>query len=202
VYTVTIRGADVRPPDSSATAVGGPLEPDQADNRKLLRLRIKSTFFRIWVHAVHLLSNILGDDVVSRHLRASLLRFAGARVGAGCIINGGTYISNPSNLRIGARVTINRNCYLDLEGPLVLGDFVGIGHGTTFITTIHETPSLITGSAITICTRAWIGANVTVMPGVNVGEHAIVSVGTILMRDVPPRCVVAGSPGRLVRRNV
>jgi acetyltransferase-like isoleucine patch superfamily enzyme len=150
---------------------------------------------------VHLLSNLLGDDVVSRHLRASLLRLAGARIGAGCLINGGTYISNPANLRIGAKVTINRNCYLDLRAPLVLGDYVGIGHGTTFITTIHDTQDTMTEAAIKIDDRAWVGANVTVMPGVSIGEGATVAVGTILMRDVPSNCVVAGSPGRLVRRN-
>src|SRR5581483_2262563 len=115
---------------------------------------------------------------------------------------------NPANLRVSDHVTINRSCYFDLNAIIVLGEYVGIGHGATFITTVHQVvPGMefgvgIIGKSISVKDRAWIGANVTVMPGVDIGTDAIVSVGTILMRDVPSHSVVAGSPGRVVRRNV
>jgi acetyltransferase-like isoleucine patch superfamily enzyme len=160
------------------------------------------------VHCVYLLSNLLGDDILSRTLRVKLLRLAGARIGPKSFIKGGTYISNPSNLVLGSNVILNRNCYMDLRAPLVIGDFVGVGHGTTFITTVHPiVPGMnvgigITQKPVTIGNRVWIGANVTVMPGATIGDDAIISVGSILMRDVPPNSVVAGAPGQVVRRNV
>lgn len=56
----------------------------------------------------------------------------------------------------------------DLPGPVVIGDFV------------------------------WFGANVSVVPGVTVGEGAIVAMGAVVTRDVPPGAVVAGNPARVV----
>lgn len=45
----------------------------------------------------------------------------------------------------------------------------------------------------------WIGANVTILPGVTIGENAVVGAGSIVTRDVPPRTVVAGNPARVIR---
>jgi acetyltransferase-like isoleucine patch superfamily enzyme len=59
-----------------------------------------------------------------------------------------------------------------------------------------------TETAITAGERVWIGANVTVMSGVDIGARAIISAGAILMPAVSPNCAVAGSPGRVVRKNV
>jgi maltose O-acetyltransferase len=181
---------------------------EPVENLRSLRSRVESTLQAVMVHCVHLLSNLFGDDVLSRMLRAKILRLAGARIGGKSCIKGGTYVSNPSNLKVGSNVMINRNCYLDLQGPLVLGDFVGLGHGTSVITTVHPVvPGMnvgigMTGKAVTVGDRVWIGANVTVMPGVTIGDDAIISVGTVLMRDVPPNSVVAGVPGQVVRQNV
>ncbi|PZG01617.1 acetyltransferase, partial [Micromonospora craterilacus] len=46
---------------------------------------------------------------------------------------------------------------------------------------------------------AWLGANVTVTPGVIIGENAVVAAGAVVTRDVPPNAVVAGIPARVIK---
>jgi maltose O-acetyltransferase len=170
--------------------------------------RVRSTADRLRTHIVHLLSNLLGDDIFGRRLRRSLLRAAGAAMGPLSTVLGGTYISNPANLTMGYHTQLNRNCYLDLGASVVFGDYSGAGHGVTFMTTVHNVcPGMNVGvgmesKPITIGERAWIGSNVTVMPGVTIGHDAIVAVGALVSKDVPPNTLVAGSPARMVRRDV
>jgi acetyltransferase-like isoleucine patch superfamily enzyme len=170
--------------------------------------RLRSTADRLRTHIVHLLSNLLGDDVFGRTARSSLLRAAGANIGPLARMHGGTYVSNPANLTMGYHARLNRNCYLDLHAPIVFKDYAGVGHGVTFMTTIHDVcPGMNVGigmhaEPITIGERAWIGSNATVMPGVTIGSDAIVAVGAVVVKDVLPNTLVAGSPARMVRKDV
>ncbi|MFL6649819.1 MAG: acyltransferase, partial [Sulfurifustaceae bacterium] len=53
---------------------------------------------------------------------------------------------------------------------------------------------------VAIGRNVWIGARATILPGVSIGDHAVVAAGAIVTRDVPARSVVAGSPAVVVRR--
>ena len=70
---------------------------------------------------------------------------------------------------------------------------------------IHA-PQTNPGSRCTSCTEAnsgnnvWLGARVTVCPGVTIGEGAIVGAGAVMTKDVPPRTVVAGVPAKVIRK--
>ena len=50
--------------------------------------------------------------------------------------------------------------------------------------------------------HVWIGANATILPGVTVGYGAIVAAGAVVKNNVPPKCLVAGIPARIIRENV
>ncbi len=52
---------------------------------------------------------------------------------------------------------------------------------------------------VRICKNAWIGANVTIMPGVTVGENAVVAGGAVVTKDVPANTVVGGNPARVIK---
>ncbi len=54
--------------------------------------------------------------------------------------------------------------------------------------------------AVVVEDDAWLGQNVVLLPGVTVGRGAVVGANSVIREDVPPRCVVAGAPGRVVRR--
>jgi len=167
--------------------------------------RVTRTALRLGVHLMHLGSNLLGDDWVGRHCRVGLLRSCGARLGAGTVVHGGSYLTFPARLQTGRRCFVNRSCYLDLEGPIVLGDDVVIGHGSTLVTSSHEIGAsrrragMVTGRRIDIEDGAWLGANVTVLAGVRIGRGAVIAAGAVVTRDVPPDVVAAGVPARVLR---
>lgn len=168
--------------------------------------RVRATMLRLLVHVVNSLSNVVGDDVVSRWLRRMLLRLSGATVPSGTDLHGGTYFSNPQNLRMGRRCFVNRNCYLDLEAEISIGDDVVVGHGTTIVTSVHAIgPSTrragdVVGRPVSIEAGAWIGANALILPGVTVGAGAIVAAGAVVTSDVVADSVVAGVPAKVVRK--
>ena len=53
---------------------------------------------------------------------------------------------------------------------------------------------------VKICDKVWLGARVTICPGVTIGEEAIVGAGAVVTRDVPPRTVVAGIPAKVIKK--
>jgi acetyltransferase-like isoleucine patch superfamily enzyme len=54
-------------------------------------------------------------------------------------------------------------------------------------------------SPVRICDKSWIGFNAIILPGVTVGEGAVVGCGSVVTKDVPPYCVAAGNPARVIR---
>lgn len=52
---------------------------------------------------------------------------------------------------------------------------------------------------ITIKRGAWLGANVILLSGVTIGENSVVGAGSVVTKDVPPRCIVGGNPARIIR---
>jgi acetyltransferase-like isoleucine patch superfamily enzyme len=167
---------------------------------------VRSTLQRVGNHLVNAVSTVVGDDVVGRALRRGILRLAGAPLRRSAHVMGGTYFSRPANLRVGERCLVNRGCYLDLHDTITLGDDVVIGHGTAVITSRHRLgpeerrAGGVEGVPVTISSGSWVGANVTILPGVTVGRGAVVAAGAVVTSNVPANSVVAGVPARVVRR--
>ena len=102
--------------------------------------------------------------------------------------------------KIGENSRINRDCTIDLRGGLTIGDNVSVSAESTILTSAGMSNSLRTGEGkrVVIEDNAWIGMRAIVMPGVTIGHGAVVGVGAVVMRDVPPLAIVFGSPARAV----
>lgn len=104
---------------------------------------------------------------------------------------------------IGKNVFINHACsFLDL-GDITIEDDVLIGPRVNLVTENHPVDpahrqSLIT-KPILIRHNAWLGAGVTILPGVTVGENAIVAAGAVVAKDVPANTIVGGIPARVIK---
>lgn len=107
------------------------------------------------------------------------------------------------NLRIGKRVFINSGCKFQDQGGIDIGDDVLIGHNCVITTLDHamdpERRADMIPAPVKIGDKVWIGANVTILPGVTVGDGAILAAGVVVTRDVEPRTIVGGVPARLIR---
>lgn len=147
----------------------------------------------------------LPDDPYSSRLRAYLYRPLRFRSGAAPTIKGGCRV-NGFGLRIGARVFVNRSCYFDLSAPIDIGDDVVVGHHVIFVTADHEIGTArrragpVVPKPIAVGDGAWIGARSFIMPGVRIGRGAVVGAGSVVTRDVPTDCIVAGVPARILRQ--
>ena len=107
------------------------------------------------------------------------------------------------NLKIGRRVFINAGCQFQDQGGIEIGDDVLIGPQTIVATLNHDSDPEKRGGMIPkpvrICNKVWLGARVTICPGVTIGEGAIVGAGSVVTKDVPPRTVVAGVPAKAIK---
>ncbi|MBN1545838.1 MAG: acyltransferase [Syntrophaceae bacterium] len=115
-------------------------------------------------------------------------------------------ITHPSRVRIGKWSTIQSDTLLASMGGIHIGDYVGIGYGTTIISFTHNyrnSKSIpyddkVFLQPVIIRDYAWIGWNVRIMPGIEIGEGSIVSMGSVVTKNVPPRAIVLGNPAEVI----
>ncbi len=107
------------------------------------------------------------------------------------------------NLRLGKRVFINSGCKFQDQGGIIIGDDVLIGHNVTIATLNHAMDPDRRGDmeprAVHIGNKVWIGSNAAILPGVTVGDGAVIAAGAVVTKDVAPRSVVGGVPAKLIR---
>lgn len=107
------------------------------------------------------------------------------------------------NIRIGKNVFVNHACTFMDRGGITLEENVLIGPKVNLITTNHpvnpaERRATIS-QPIVIKKGAWIGAGATILPGVTVGENAIVAAGAVVSKDVPDNSIVGGVPAKFIK---
>lgn len=113
------------------------------------------------------------------------------------------YINYGKNTKIGKNVFINFDCvFLDLGG-ITIEDNVLIAPKVNLLSEGHavspaERQSLVSGH-IHIRKNAWIGAGATILPGVTIGENAVVAAGAVVSKDIPPNTVVGGIPAKIIK---
>jgi maltose O-acetyltransferase len=144
--------------------------------------------------------NATGADEADR--RAALLRDLLGTVGRDVVIRPPFYCDYGSNIRLGRGVFINFGCiFLDVVG-IEIDDGCQIGPAVQVLTADHpRNPALRrqgyeSGKPVRIGQNVWIGGGAIILPGVTVGDDAIVGAGSVVTRDVPTGATVAGNPAR------
>ena len=107
------------------------------------------------------------------------------------------------NTLVGERTFINSGCKFQDQGGIRIGNDCLIGHNATLCTINHNPDpdhrADMVFKPVCIKDKVWLGANVTVCPGVTIGEGAIVAAGAVVTRDVSPRSVVGGVPAKFIK---
>lgn len=113
------------------------------------------------------------------------------------------YTDCGKNITIGKHVFINMGCKFQDQGGIFIDDGALIGHNVVLATLNHDidpnTRHSMTPRPIRIGKNAWIGANAVVLPGVSVGDGAIIAAGAVVSQDVPPCTIVGGVPAKVIR---
>ena len=107
-----------------------------------------------------------------------------------------------ANVKFGHNVIIMPGCLMMSAGGITIDDDMLIAVNVQLLSNNHDLQNrhVITCKPIHICRRAWIGAGSTILPGVTVGENAVVGAGSVVTHDVEPNTIVAGNPAKLIRR--
>ncbi len=129
-------------------------------------------------------------------------RRLGLRIGAGSTILMSTEMHRAEDLTIGRHTIINQHCYLDGRDGLLIGDNVNISSHVLLVAGSHDVQDggNFTGSArrIIIEDYAWLCTRAMVLPGVTIGQGAVVAAGAVVTKSVPPHTIVAGSPAKKI----
>lgn len=143
----------------------------------------------------------------------SLCRDKFAHFGIDAQFRPGAYAVGCSRIALGDRVVIRPGSQLHADprpdgAGIVVEDDVLIGGGVHIYVDKHafddrDRPIAAQGHApsrgVVLRRGCWIGANVTILPGVTIGENAVVGAGSVVTRDIPPYVVAAGNPARVIR---
>jgi maltose O-acetyltransferase len=137
--------------------------------------------------------------------RLSLLRELLARVGAEPWIEPPFFCDYGSNTSIGDRFYANTGCVFLDSAPVTIGDRVLFGPAVQLLAATHpvepelRAQGLEYAEPISIGDDVWLGGGAIVLPGVTIGDRAVVGAGSVVTRDAPADVVVAGNPARVIR---
>ena len=114
------------------------------------------------------------------------------------------YTDCGKNIKIGKNVFINACCRFQDQGGIEIGEGSLIGHNTTIATLNHDfNPAKranLHPSPVKIGKNVWVGSDCTILPGVEIGDGAIIGAGSIVTKSVPANSVVVGSPARVIKQ--
>ena len=110
------------------------------------------------------------------------------------------------NITLGKHFYSNHNCVMLDGAKITFGDHVFIAPNCVFSTAGHaidetqRNQGLEIALPITVGNSVWFGANVTVLPGVTIGDNVVIGAGSVVTRDIPSGVVAVGNPCRVLRQ--
>lgn len=108
------------------------------------------------------------------------------------------------NIHIGKNVFINSGCRFQDQGGIYIGDGALIGHNVVIATLNHcfapEHRQDLIPSPVHIGKGVWIGSGSIILPGISIGDNAVIGAGSVVTRDVDANTIAAGNPARVIRR--
>lgn len=172
----------------------------------------------MWVRAVAAIYGGEGINIplmfMPTQVIAPTLRAYGATIGQRVRLRSPLVVHNSKpergsyykQLTVGDDCYLGRDLFLDLQDRIVIEDRVTVSHRVMILTHTDAGTSPLkdqlipTSQAPVIIRRgAYIGANVTILEGVEIGESSVVGAGSVVTQSVPPKTVMAGVPARVIR---
>jgi acetyltransferase-like isoleucine patch superfamily enzyme len=154
---------------------------------------------RAWLHVIRIV-NYYNHTHVTPRRRVTL--------GKNVVISPDVSFANPERITIGANARIGSRCHLwagPSRGRLIIGEHALFGPDVMLTAATYRfndghpvTRQLMDEGDIVIGRDAWLGAKVVVLPGVSIGDGAIVGAAAVVTRDVPPLSIAVGVPAKVV----
>jgi acetyltransferase-like isoleucine patch superfamily enzyme len=153
--------------------------------------------------ALRVTAKLNGQYHTPGEIRALMSELTGKPVDEGFGLFPPFYTDCGKNINLGKNVFINSGCRFQDQGGITIGDGALIGHLVVLATLNHGiAPGQrrdMMGGPIVIGKNVWIGANVTVLPGVAIGENSIIAAGAVVTKDVPANVIAGGVPAKILK---
>lgn len=136
-----------------------------------------------------------------KRLRLLCLKLAGADIGRNVIIRKNCEVRNPKGLKIQAKVSIGNRILLDARMGLEIHESAVIATEAIIWTLHHDYNDVnfkSVGAPVTIGHHSWICSRSIILPGIKIGEYAVVASGAVVTKDVPPYAIVGGVPAKII----
>lgn len=136
----------------------------------------------------------------------SLKKLLGTELPQGVTVLAPVYFDYGSNTTFGEYTAVNHSCYFMDGAPITIGSHVFIGPFSGFYTANHamdpaeRNKGLEKALPIKVGDNCWFGANVSVMPGVTIGNGCVIAAGSVVTKDLPDNSLAAGVPATVERK--
>ena len=107
-----------------------------------------------------------------------------------------------NRVKFGKNVFINHSAILSASGGIEFEDGVSVAPGVRIATINHDfnnRHTIYTYGKVTIKKNAWIGMNVTICPGVTIGENSVIAAGAVVTKNIPSNVVAGGVPAKVIK---
>lgn len=173
--------------------------------RRKLEVRLHELHWAI-LHRMEFLVFYLGKAPWQCAVKAWYLRLWGAEVGKNLYMERAIMLKGAEDLKIGDNVAIGAFTLINAAGGLIIEDNVNISTGCRVVCVNHSVPPVGEDARFAPCWSApihlkkgcWLATNAIILPGVTVGEGAVVVAGSLVTKDVPDWAYVAGNPARFM----
>lgn len=138
-------------------------------------------------------------------IKIVLLKMFGAKIGKGLVIKNNVCIKFPWKLTLGDNVWLGEGCWIDNLDKVTIGNNVCISQGALLLTGNHDYTSKsfdYRNAPIIVEDGAWIGAKAVVCPGVTVRSHAILTVASIVTKEMEAYGIYQGNPAKIIRKRI
>lgn len=162
-----------------------------------LRDMLQQTRMKIWTF-----NNLSPDNTEQMQ---SILKDLFGSIGERFIINQPFRCDYGRNIFIGEDCFINFNCTILDEAEVRIGNNAFLGPNVSIYTACHpldprkRNEFIEWAEPVTIGDNVWIGGNVTILPGVIIGDNVVVAAGAVVTKDFPANVVIAGNPSKIIK---
>ena len=124
----------------------------------------------------------------------------------GAFINPPFYCDYGTHIKVGKNFFANYNCTIIDVAVVTIGDYCQMAPNVAIYTAGHpiypatRNSAYEYGKAVTIGDNVWIGGNTVILPGVHIGNNAVIGAGSVVTKDIPDWCIAVGNPCRVQKK--